>query len=98
MTKGYVVSEVFITDPVAYRQSGYLAMAEAAIAAYGGRFLVRGGDGELLEGSPPPNRIVVVEFPTVEAARRFRESPEYAPALRLRQRLCETRALLVKGV
>jgi uncharacterized protein (DUF1330 family) len=97
MSKGYIVAEVFITDMDAYAASGYMPIAAAALEKYGGRYLVRGGDGVLLEGQPAPKRIVVVEFPSREAARQFYFSDDYAPAILLRQSVCETRSVLVSG-
>lgn len=95
MPKGYILVEVTIPDPAAYRASGYMAMAETAIAAHGGRFLVRGGEAEIIEGDGPIGRIVILEFPSREAARAFFESPDYAPALKLRQGMSKARAVLL---
>lgn len=87
MPKGYILAMVDVPDEGAYRASGYMAMAEAAVAAHGGRFMVRGGAPERLEGSTPDSRIVILEFPSREAARTFYESEQYAPAIKLRQTL-----------
>ena len=73
----YWIAHVTITDPVAYKQ--YQAFAPAAFAAYGARFLARGGPSETLEG-PPLDRHVVIEFPSLEAARACHASPEYRAA------------------
>lgn len=97
MSKGYVLVEVDIPDPEAYRSSGYMAQAEAAITAAGGRYLVRGGEPELLEGSGAPGRIVILEFPSRDAARAFLEGPGYAPARALRQSLSSARLMLLSG-
>jgi uncharacterized protein (DUF1330 family) len=64
-----------------------MAMAEAAVAAHGGRFLIRGGEPESLEGPGTPARVVVLEFPSRDAARAFYNSEQYAPAITLRQSL-----------
>ena len=91
MTKGYIMALVDVPDEAAYRASGYMQMAEDAVAAHGGRFLIRGGDPARLEGTGPlPHplpRIVVLEFPSREAARRFYDSEQYRPAIALRQTL-----------
>ncbi len=67
------------------------------VAAYGGRFLVRGGDVEPLEGDAPPLRVVIIEFPDIAAARAWYESPDYAPLKALRQGASETDILLLQG-
>ena len=97
MAKGYIMVEVTIPDIEAYRASGYMAMAEKAIAAHGGRFLVRGGDPLLLEGTQAPGRIVILEFPTREQASAFFHSDSYAPALSLRNTLSVARGMLLSG-
>ena len=93
----YVLSEVeILDDEVADR---YRTIAAASIARYGGRYLVRGGTIDVLEGDLPSNkRVVVVEFPTMERARAWYTSAEYAEALELRQRALNRRLLLVDGV
>ncbi len=92
----YVVVQIAIEDAVAYER--YKTLAPPSIAAYGGRFLIRGGASERLEGSWQPPRFVVLEFPTVASARAWWSSPEYAPAKALRQRCARTEMLLIEGV
>ena len=87
MAKGYILATVDVPDEDAYRASGYMGMAEAAIAAHGSRFLVRGGDPMVLEGTAPGQRIVILEFPSREVALEFYRSEQYAPAITLRQSL-----------
>ena len=87
MAKGYILAQVDVPDETAYRDSGYMAMAEAAVAAFGGRFLIRGGNPVTLEGAPGTSRIVVLEFPSRDAAAAFHASADYAPAIKLRQSL-----------
>jgi uncharacterized protein (DUF1330 family) len=89
----YVIVDVDVTDPDAYRE--YTAQTPATVAQYGGRWLVRGGAYETLEGEWNPRRIVLIEFPSVEQARAWYESPEYQAILPLRQKYADTRFLTV---
>lgn len=92
---GYIVLEVVVRDPAAYEQ--YKQLASATVAAYRGRYLVRGGAAETLEGSWRPSRLVILEFPSVDQARAWWASPEYAPAKAIRQGCADTEMLLVEG-
>jgi len=74
----YVIADVEVSDPQQYRQ--YTALTPAAIAAAGGEFVVRGGRHETLEGGWTPGRVVVIRFPTFEAAKAFYDSPPYREA------------------
>ena len=78
----YVVVNCEVTDPVRYEQ--YKQVAAAAVAQYGGRYLVRGGTTAVLEGDWQPKRVVILEFPTFAAATVFHQSPEYRAARALR--------------
>jgi uncharacterized protein (DUF1330 family) len=91
----YVIAEVNVTNPAGY--DAYRPLAGASIAQYGGKFLVRGGKTELLEGSPEPARIVVIEFADIDAAKRWYNSPEYQEALKIRLANSTGRVLLVEG-
>lgn len=93
----YLLAEASVTDPVAYET--YKQLAQTAIAQYGGRYLVRGGTSEVLEGawSKPP-RLVVVEFPSVEQAKRFYASPEYRAAREARKEAATMNMLVVQGI
>jgi uncharacterized protein (DUF1330 family) len=95
--KGYLVVEARVADPVAYET--YKALTTEAVAKYGGRYLVRGGATEILEGkwSNVP-RLVVVEFDSVEAARHFYHSAEYGAARKAREGIAEMNMLVVAGV
>ena len=79
----YLIVETDVTDPEQYEQ--YKAASPGAVAAGGGRFLVRGGELAVLEGDWAPKRLVVVEFEDLEAAKRWYESPEYQEAKQLRE-------------
>jgi len=94
MMKGYVLGEIEVTDPKHYDE--YRGQVQATIDKYGGRFLVRGGKAEAFEGVPP-KRLVVLEFPSVDQARKWYSSPEYAPLITLRQKGSRGRLLLVEG-
>ncbi len=92
----YVVVEITVNDAKTYER--YKQLAPPSIAAYGGRYLVRGGKTETLEGEWNPPRFVILEFPTAQQARAWWESPEYAPAKALRQECAGTEMILVEGV
>ena len=81
MSKGYWVAFADVTDPEGYK--AYVAENAKAFRKFGGRFLVRGGQGESPEGSPR-SRVVVIEFPSYNAALECYRSPEYAKAIGLR--------------
>jgi len=91
----YIIADIQVTDPAAY--DGYRPLAAASIAQFGGRFVVRGGNVDLLEGEPRPERIVVIEFPDADAARRWYRSEEYQKALKIRQAASRGRVFLVEG-
>lgn len=90
----YIIAQVRVTDPSKYEL--YRPAAAAAIVKHGGRYLVRGGGTEVLEGKDavPPLRRVILEFPSMDAARRFWSSPEYAAAKALRAGAGEMLAIL----
>jgi uncharacterized protein (DUF1330 family) len=92
----YIVAEVNVTNPAGYEP--YPPLASASVARFGGRFVVRGGKADLLEGEPAPERVVVIEFPNADAARRWYFSPEYQQALKIRQANSTGRLVLVEGV
>ncbi|HMM55377.1 MAG TPA: DUF1330 domain-containing protein [Candidatus Desulfobacillus sp.] len=78
MSKAYVIAEATVSDPERYEK--YKALAGAAVAKYGGRYVVRGGATQVLEGEWAPARLVVLEFDSVEQAQRFYDSLEYRSA------------------
>jgi uncharacterized protein (DUF1330 family) len=93
----YVISEVEVLDESTAER--YRALASASIASHGGRYVVRGALPIVLEGDwDSAKRMVVVEFPSQEAARTWYMSPEYAEALALRQTALARRLLLVEGL
>ena len=93
---GYVIAEVDITDPQGFEQ--YRNMVPATIEAYGGRFVVRGGKTETLEGQWEPKRLVIIQFDSVERAKQWWASEEYRDAKALRQRTAITNLLIAEGV
>jgi uncharacterized protein (DUF1330 family) len=92
----YVIVETDINDPEQYEQ--YKAATPAAIAAGGGRFLVRGGEHIVLEGDWQPTRLVVLEFEDLAAAKRWYESELYQAAKELRAGAAHMRMVAVQGV
>jgi len=93
---GYVIAEVDITDPQGFEQ--YRNMVPATIEAYGGRFVVRGGKTETLEGHWEPKRLVIIQFDSVERAKQWWASEEYRDAKALRQRTAITNLVIAEGV
>jgi uncharacterized protein (DUF1330 family) len=96
MAKGYWVVRVDITDPEQYKK--YIAANAAPLRKHGGRFLVRGGAVATLEGAAFNQRLVVIEFPSMEAARKFYDSPEYRAIMPFRQAAAEALFVLAEGV
>jgi uncharacterized protein (DUF1330 family) len=91
----YIIVNVDTKHPQEYER--YKEMAQKTVAQYGGRYLVRGGQMNVLEGSWEPTRIVILEFPSYEKAHEWWHSAEYALAKELRQRLSTTDLLIVEG-
>jgi uncharacterized protein (DUF1330 family) len=92
--KGYILVEITVTDPAGYEE--YRQAVAPLIARYGGVYLVRGGQTETLEGNPA-NRIVVLQFPSVEAARSFYNAPDYRAIIGLRTENAASRLILLEG-
>lgn len=92
----YVINDMEVTDPQLFEQ--YKQLSPPTVAQYGGRFIARGGPSETLEGDWWPKRLVILEFPSVAQARAWIESPEYAPARRLRQLSSNSNMVVVEGV
>lgn len=93
----YVIADVKVSDPQQYKQ--YMALSPGAIAAAGGRFIVRGGRHETLEGGWQPNRLVVLEFPDYAHAQAFYDSALYRAAREARAGATESfNMVVVDGV
>jgi uncharacterized protein (DUF1330 family) len=91
----YVIGEIEVTDPSTYED--YRKQVPAVVSKYGGKFVVRGGKVETLEGGWAPKRLVVLEFPSLEQAQKWYRSPEYAPLIKLRQSASRGKLLIVEG-
>lgn len=91
----YIIVEVDIHNAEEYE--GYKKLTPASLKPFDGKFVVRGGTIETLEGDWQPKRIVVLEFPTKELAKQWWESEEYAPAKKIRQRTATTKMILIEG-
>ena len=92
----YVIALVNITDPERYET--YRQLVPPTIAAYGGRFIARGGRTEVLEGALAPGRVVLLEFPSVELAKEWWSSAEYSEAKAIRQATSEGTLIVIEGV
>ncbi len=92
----YVVVEIDVHDPERYET--YKQLAPSSIAAHGGRYLVRGGRVETLEGTWLPKRLVILEFPSLAQASAWWSSTEYAEAKALRQAVTRTQMIVVEGI
>lgn len=92
----YMIIDIEVLDPVRYED--YKKLASPAIAAHGGRYLVRGGRSEVLDGDWTPRRLVVLEFDSVEKAKAWRTSPEYAEAKKIRDTCARANMVVVEGL
>ena len=92
----YIINEMEITDP--HRFEEYKLLSPPTVAAYGGKFLARGGEVNALEGDWNPRRLVILEFPDRTQAQAWLNSPEYAPARRLRQLSANSRMVVIDGI
>ena len=93
---GYVIAEVEITDPAAYEE--YRKLVPATVETYGGKYRVRGGAIDTREGGWAPSRFVVIEFSSVDQARRWYDSPAYRPARDIRQRAAKSKVIIAEGL
>jgi uncharacterized protein (DUF1330 family) len=91
----YIIAFIEVTDAERYEQ--YKKLTPGAIARYGGKFVVRGGEKVTLEGPTEKRRVVVLEFPTFEQARTFYDSPEYQHAKSFRDGAAKASFILVDG-
>lgn len=94
--KAYIIAQANVTD--AARYADYKRLAQAAVEQYGGRYLVRGGALQVLEGDWQPPRLVILEFDSMEQAQRFHASPEYRSARQARHGAAAMSMLLAEGI
>ncbi len=92
---GYLIANIEVTNPAKFEE--YRQKVGPIVAQYGGRFLVRGAEARVLEGNPPIRRLAILEFPTLAAAQKFYDSPEYKPVLGLRLASATSNVILVEG-
>ena len=92
----YVIVEIEILDPAGYEE--YKKLASATVEKYGGKYLVRGGRTEVLEGDWNPNRIVVLKFESAQRARKWLNCEEYREPRKMRHRTAKTNMIVVEGV
>ncbi|NOT75117.1 MAG: DUF1330 domain-containing protein [Cyclobacteriaceae bacterium] len=94
--KAYIIVDVNITDPVRYED--YKKLTPGSLVPFDGKFIVRGGLTETLEGSWKPNRLVVLEFPSLEKAKQWWSSDIYGPAKIIRQSASSTQMIVAEGI
>lgn len=92
----YIIADTHVTDQKTYDE--YKRQMAPVIAKFGGRFIVRGGTHQVLEGTWQPARPVIIEFPNMDALKAWYNSPEYAPLLALRQPAATDHLVAVPGV
>jgi uncharacterized protein (DUF1330 family) len=92
----YVIVEIDIVDPAGYEE--YKTLAGATVKKYGGKYIVRGGETEVLEGDWKPKRIVVLQFDSIQRAKDWLHCEEYREPRKMRHRTARTNMILVEGV
>ncbi|MCZ6472521.1 MAG: DUF1330 domain-containing protein [SAR324 cluster bacterium] len=92
----YIIANMDVKDPETYQ--GYSAQTPGLVEKFGGKFIVRGGEFEQVEGDWKLARLVVLEFPDLSKAKAFYNSPEYQEALKIRQSAAESQVVIVDGV
>jgi uncharacterized protein (DUF1330 family) len=92
----YIIVEIEILDSVGYEK--YKQLAGATVEKYGGKYIVRGGETEVLEGDWKPKRIVVLEFESARRAKQWLNSEEYREPRKMRHRTAKTNMILVQGI
>jgi uncharacterized protein (DUF1330 family) len=91
----YLIADIVITNPEGY--VAYRPMAAESVARHGGRFVARGGEIVALEGDWNPSRVVIIEFPSLDAAKKFYHSDDYQAALKVRLENSTGRVIIVDG-
>jgi uncharacterized protein (DUF1330 family) len=93
--KAYVIAEITVQDPTAYEQ--YKAIIKPIVEKYGGKYLVRAGRVEAIDGTPPTGRVILLEFPSFAMAEAFEKSPENLSAATIRHKAATSRLFIVEG-
>ncbi len=94
--KGYILAEIEVTNPEPYQD--YLAAVTPMVEKFGGKYIVRAGKTEAVEGAAPAGRMVLLEFPDFEAARAFHHSPDYQAILSMRTDNATSRIVILEGL
>ena len=92
----YLIADIEVTDPAGFEE--YRSQVAPMIAKWGGKYLVRGGSFEKLEGDWTPTRLVVLEFENMKRLQEFYHSDEYRPLMEIRQRSTNSSVVIVEGV
>jgi uncharacterized protein (DUF1330 family) len=92
----YVVVNINVTDPVRYEE--YKKLAPPAVELYGGKYIARGGQTEILEGDWLPARLVILQFESIEQAKKWLNSTEYSEARNLRHQTAKSDMVVIEGV
>ena len=91
----YVIVDIDVNDPVGYEE--YKKLAPPAVALYGGKYIARGGRTEVLEGDWSPSRLVILQFESIEQAKKWLNSPEYSEAKAMRHRTASSNMVVIDG-
>lgn len=91
----YVIVDITVSDSARYEE--YKKLAEPTVAAYGGRYIVRGRPVHVLEGDWLPKRLVILEFETIDQAKQWWASPEYHDVKKIRHETADTNMIVVEG-
>jgi len=94
--KAYVILDIDVKNPAGYEE--YKKVGAPTLGLYGGKPLARGGRTEVMEGSWQPKRVVMLEFESMDAAKKWWNSPEYAKAKKLRHAAAETNVVFLEGM
>jgi len=96
MSYGYVIAQINVTDAEAYKE--YVAEVTPIVAKFGGEYLIRGGEADVVEGESAYERIVVIRFPSLQTAHDWHDSAEYAPVKKMRQEASTSIQILAAGI
>ncbi len=91
----YVIFDIKVNNPDGYED--YKILAPSAISKYGGKYIARGGEKEVLEGDWNPERVVILEFENINNAKKWIDSPEYKVARKLRHKYASSNVIVVQG-